>query len=116
MDIDGKDGDAVHLLGDLNGELVATLRVFESYTAYDGQASLGRVCTHPEYRKLGIGRQLMSEAMRWMAEHLPHKDIVISAQCYLQNFYQSFGFDAVSEPYLEDDIPHIRMRFPHTRY
>ena len=27
----------------------------------------------------------------------------------LQSFYESLGFIAVGEPYLEDDIPHIEM-------
>ncbi|GMA44928.1 hypothetical protein GCM10025853_23850 [Tetragenococcus halophilus subsp. halophilus DSM 20339] len=33
----------------------------------------------------------------------------IEAQTYLYNFYTSFGFEAVSEEYLEDGIPHINM-------
>ena len=35
--------------------------------------------------------------------------IRISAQCYLETFYQGFGFVSLGEPYLEDDIPHIEM-------
>nr|WP_270963013.1 GNAT family N-acetyltransferase [Streptococcus agalactiae] len=31
------------------------------------------------------------------------------AQAYLQDFYQSFGFQPVSEIYLEDNIPHLDM-------
>ena len=33
----------------------------------------------------------------------------ISAQSYLQRFYEGFGFRVVSAPYLEDDIPHLEM-------
>ena len=36
--------------------------------------------------------------------------ITISAQLYLQKFYESHGFIQTSEMYLEDDIPHIEMR------
>ena len=36
--------------------------------------------------------------------------ITISAQLYLQKFYESHGFIAVGESYLEDDIPHIEMK------
>jgi ElaA protein len=36
-------------------------------------------------------------------------DIRISAQSYLQNFYESFGFQVEGEEYLEDDIPHKEM-------
>jgi ElaA protein len=33
----------------------------------------------------------------------------ISAQAHLQKFYSAFGYTAVSEPYLEDGIPHVEM-------
>ncbi|MFT6094987.1 MAG: ElaA protein, partial [Pseudohongiellaceae bacterium] len=32
---------------------------------------------------------------------------------YLEKFYQSLGFKTDSEPYMEDDIPHIQMRLTH---
>ena len=35
--------------------------------------------------------------------------IKISAQLYLQKFYEQLGFIQVSETYLEDNIPHIEM-------
>ncbi len=35
--------------------------------------------------------------------------IRISAQSYLEKFYGSFGFKTVSEPYMEDNIPHVEM-------
>jgi ElaA protein len=43
---------------------------------------------------------------RWPAVRL-------SAQAYLQPFYESLDFAATSEPYLEDDIPHIEMLRSH---
>jgi ElaA protein len=36
--------------------------------------------------------------------------IQISAQDYLLNFYQEFGFQSTGNSYLEDDIPHTEMR------
>jgi ElaA protein len=38
-----------------------------------------------------------------------NESIKISAQAYLEKFYTDLGFNVVSEPYLEDDIPHIAM-------
>lgn len=35
--------------------------------------------------------------------------VCISAQTHLENFYRSFGFEPVSESYLEDGIPHVEM-------
>jgi ElaA protein len=39
----------------------------------------------------------------------PGRAVRISAQAHLQRFYGSLGFVAVSDVYLEDDIPHIEM-------
>jgi ElaA protein len=35
--------------------------------------------------------------------------IAISAQAYLQRFYEELGFQPEGELYKEDGIPHIRM-------
>jgi ElaA protein len=35
--------------------------------------------------------------------------ITLSAQVYLQGFYESLGFIVVGEEYLDDGIPHIEM-------
>ncbi|MFX3748180.1 GNAT family N-acetyltransferase, partial [Streptococcus suis] len=37
--------------------------------------------------------------------------IKIAAQSYLEKFYQSIGFETISEVYLEDDIPHLDMLY-----
>ncbi|MFN2364808.1 MAG: GNAT family N-acetyltransferase, partial [Halarsenatibacteraceae bacterium] len=37
------------------------------------------------------------------------KDIKLSAQNHLRNFYENQEFEPVSEVYLEDGIPHIDM-------
>ena len=40
------------------------------------------------------------------------QDIKIGAQAYLQEFYQSLGFEDLQRPYLEDGIPHLEMLRP----
>lgn len=40
--------------------------------------------------------------------------IKIGAQAYLEKFYQSLGFEPVSEVYLEDDIQHLDMLYNQT--
>lgn len=39
----------------------------------------------------------------------PGTSVRISAQCYLEGWYEELGFESVGEPYLEDGIPHIQM-------
>jgi len=108
-DIDGKDGEAYHLLGWYENKLVATLRLFESYQPYLNNASIGRVCTDSSVRKHGIGKVLVEKAIEFVEENFLRKSIQIGAQYYLKNFYQTFGFEQISEIYDEDGIDHIFM-------
>ena len=108
-DIDGQDAAAHHLLGWNGGELVATLRVFESYKDYDNNASIGRICTHESARKLGLGKVIVSKAIDYIENDFQKSSIQIGAQLYLKRFYQAFDFKQVSEIYVEDGIDHILM-------
>jgi len=112
-DIDGVDRQSHHLLGwrdDGEGgtRLAAYLRVVAPGVKY-AEASLGRVLTTAAARGSGAGRALMAEGVRGAQRLHPGSGIRISAQLYLQRFYEEFGFSATSEPYDEDGIPHIEM-------
>jgi ElaA protein len=111
-DIDGLDPRACHLLGwqivDGMRTLVAYLRCFAPGD-HHAEATLGRVLTVPAARGRGTGKQLMAEGIRCVERCFPGSRIRISAQQYLQRFYESFGFVCVSAGYLEDGIPHIAM-------
>ncbi|MBK8353420.1 MAG: GNAT family N-acetyltransferase [Saprospirales bacterium] len=110
-DIDDKDKKCFHLMLYKEQELVAYCRLVPAGISYDGYASIGRVVSKPIYRKDGFGKQLMEQAMQKMTQIFSHLPIKISAQAYLQKFYESFGFVRVSDEYMEDDIPHIAMVF-----
>lgn len=110
-DIDDKDKKCFHLMLYKEQELVAYCRLVPAGISYDGYASIGRVVSKPIYRKDGFGKKLMEQAMQKMTHVFPHSSIKISAQAYLQKFYESFGFVRVSDEYMEDDIPHIAMVF-----
>lgn len=62
-----------------------------------------------EYRGQGFAEELVSRGIDYTKQELKEERIKIQAQDYLRNFYQSFGFQAISEVYLEDNIPHIDM-------
>jgi ElaA protein len=51
----------------------------------------------------------MEASIQAIKEHYNETDIKISAQCYLNKFYNNLGFKAIGEDYLEDGIPHIAM-------
>ncbi|MYN01280.1 GNAT family N-acetyltransferase [Pseudoduganella sp. DS3] len=111
-DMDGFDQGAFHLLGWLQVEgrrtLAAYLRCIAPGVKYP-EMSLGRVVTSPAARGGGLGRQLVAEGIRCAEALHPGHRIRIGAQAHLENFYGSFGFQAVGEPYDEDGIPHLEM-------
>jgi ElaA protein len=111
-DLDGLDVAAHHLLGwrivDGKRALVAYLRILAPGARY-AEMSLGRVLTTRAARGTGAGRELLARGIEYAGHLYPGHRIKIGAQAYLENFYQSFGFKTISEPYDEDGIMHIDM-------
>ena len=113
LDADFKDLHSYHLfLRNEKGRMVAYSRMVPEGVSYADHISIGRVVVHPEIRRTGAGRELMAESLKACERCFGAKPIKISAQSYLHDFYASFGFKQVSEPYMEDDIPHIAMILP----
>ncbi|WP_029903398.1 GNAT family N-acetyltransferase [Prevotella sp. 10(H)] len=109
LDMDYKDQKAVHLHGYIDGKLIAYCRIFSAGDYFE-EASIGRVIVAQEYRQYGYGHDLMIKAIELANVLLTERVILISAQERLQRFYESHGFVKVSDTYMEDGIPHIRMR------
>jgi ElaA protein len=110
QDMDGKDQHSVHLLGKNNdGKIVAATRLFGLDKYYEGYLAIGRVITHPEYRRFGFGKALMEKSIEKIHELYGNFPIKIGAQKYLTKFYGSFGFKEIGVDYLEDGIPHCLM-------
>lgn len=108
LDCDDKDLNSYHLFLRENGEIVSYLRILEKGVSYD-EISIGRVAVKKSYRGKGISRKMMLKAIEFIENNLSENTIKIQAQAYLLDFYSSLGFKAVSEEYLEDNIPHIDM-------
>jgi len=114
QDLDGRDLDAHHLMawyGDAGPEVAAYLRTFAPGVRC-AEASLGRVITTAPARGLGIGHDLLARALGGIDERHGPVPVLIHAQAHLDRFYGRHGFEVVSEPYLEDGIPHLTMRRP----
>ncbi|WP_368503688.1 GNAT family N-acetyltransferase [Alkalihalophilus sp. As8PL] len=107
-EIDNNDQVAVHLMGYQSGCLIAYSRLFKPGDYYD-EASIGRVIVKKDFRTYGYGAQLIEQSIKQLEELAPHATIKIQAQHYLHQFYESFGFQRISEIYEEDGIPHIDM-------
>jgi ElaA protein len=108
LDADGLDARAWHLLGRDGRGLMAYARCFPPGVCYEA-ACIGRVVTSPQARGEGLGRQLMDRAISGTSQRWPGP-IQLSAQAYLERFYQQLGFSVCGPGYLEDGIPHLPMR------
>ena len=109
QDIDNKDRHGFHLLGFIDSQLVACARILPKGISYSDYCSIGRVCTKQTHRQLGLGKELMQQAILHCHELYLDTKIKISAQSYLLKFYTELGFEAIGEEYLEDEIPHRAM-------
>lgn len=108
QDIDGKDQKATHVLGIKDGKLLAYTRLFNAGDCYK-EASIGRVLVKKSERAYGYGHDLIKISIKTIRDKFKKDTIEISAQTYLQKFYESHGFKRIGEEYLEDEIPHIQM-------
>lgn len=107
-EVDGKDMQSYHLYKEENGEIIAYLRILPPGVSYE-ELSIGRVLVKKEYRGQKLAQELMAVALQFIHDELNETTVKIQAQDYLRNFYQSFGFLAISETYLDDNIPHVDM-------
>lgn len=107
QDLDDKDQQAIHFLAYKNNKLAAYARFL--FDTEKHAYSIGRVITSKSFRKQGLAKQLMDEVISYSCQNFPTHDIVISAQCYISEFYESLGFMQTGTPYDEDGLPHIKM-------
>lgn len=110
-ELDGKDliEGVKHLIGTTKcGEVMAYARLLPPGVSY-ASPSIGRVIVKNTHRTAGMGHQLIAKSVSECEKTWPEQDITISAQQHLQSFYSQHGFKAIGEPYLEDNIPHLKM-------
>ena len=106
QDLDGLDYDAVHIFLTEEGRVCACARVYLR-DADSNLWGIGRVVT--DERRQGLGSQIFGAALRVVQEKAPTATVRIESQCQAQGFYEKFGFRAVSEPFMMDQLPHIKM-------
>ena len=106
QDMDGADREALHVfLRDGEG-IKAYLRVLPAGAVFE-DVSIGRVLS--VLRRRGFASRLLDEGIRLARERFGAERIVIEAQTYARTLYEKAGFRQISEEFLEDGIPHIKM-------
>lgn len=112
QDADDEDFGTLHITAWTEDKKVAAYcRIHAPNTRYK-EPSIGRVLSSAAFRRCGLGRKMFEEGIKRVQLLYPGQSIRINAQAYLRKFYGSFGFEAVSEEYLEDHIPHVEMLKP----
>lgn len=104
-----RESSTIHILIKQQGNLLAYCRLLAPGVVYSNESAIGRVVVAKEAREHQLGRYLMEQAIEQVNQLWPEHDCKISAQFHLAKFYQSLGFEQVSEVYLEDGIEHIAM-------
>lgn len=105
-EVDGRDEGSLHVWLEQDGQILAYLRVLDRGVESE-YVSIGRVIA--ARRRQGLGSEIMKAGIRVAQEHFHAEAIYLEGQVYAQGFYESLGFRQISEPYLEDNIPHIKM-------
>lgn len=106
VDMDDIDYVSRHFFLEDEGRVVACLRAYyldEEKTTF----KIGRVLSIKHGK--GLGTELMNKALEEISTNKLCKKIFISAQKHAVDFYKEFGFETVSEEYMEEGIVHIAM-------
>ena len=99
---DGLDETAWHWLAtSLTSTPIGTARLLPG-----GQ--IGRMAVLAPYRKLGVGAALLECAVE-KARQMEFNEVFLHAQIQARGFYESCGFIAVGDEFMEADIPHVCM-------
>lgn len=110
QDLDDLDQQSLHVLIKKEEQLLAYCRILPPGLVYK-EPAIGRVVVDAGNRKKELGKQLMKYSIIKTLELFENQTIVISAQKYLLKFYEDLGFKSTGEEYLEDDIPHVKMKY-----
>lgn len=103
-EVDGKDPEAIHLVATLDGRPIGTARLL-----MQGElGKIGRVSVLPEYRRRGIGSNLV----RFAVEELRRRGAaraMLGAQSHAVGFYETLGFKAFGPEFIDAGMPHREM-------
>ena len=107
QELEDEDKEAFHVSIYNDGIIVAVGRIIPNL--HNKEVKIGRIAVKMEYRKKGLAYKMMKDIMNFISKKYKNFSVLISAQTYLIEFYQSFGFKEIGNTYLEDGIEHINM-------
>jgi predicted GNAT family N-acyltransferase len=103
-EVDGRDGDGVHLVAVDRAAIVATCRlVFVGATV-----QFSRLAVEPAHRRRGIASAML-DAAEAEARAAGARRMVLHAQTYAEELYASHGFRRRGGRFVEARIEHVAM-------
>ena len=99
------DLESHHIYLQQGKDILAYCRLYKQNDA----CHIGRVIASPRHK--GYGTLIMKTAIKFASNILHAQSINIEAQTYAQQFYEKLGFVTTSEPFDEDGIQHIKMKY-----
>lgn len=96
---------AHHIYLQQNTEMLAYCRLYKQ----NDTCHIGRVIAATKRKEYGT--QIMKTAIKFASDILHAQSINIEAQTYAKKFYEKLGFITTYEPFDEDGIQHIKMKF-----
>ncbi len=104
-EVDGRDGEARHLLAWADGVAVGTARLL-----VEGDVGkIGRVCVLEQARGMGMGADLIRFAVEVFRGVPGVRKVKLGAQIHALGFYERLGFVAVGPVYMDAGMEHRDM-------
>lgn len=106
QDMDNVDYKSLHCFFMEENKVIAYLRAFYQEDNND----IVRICRVLTLRHGNeIGRELMEKSIVAIKEKMKCKKISMDAQKHAVGFYEKFGFQVVSDDFLEEGVVHVVM-------
>jgi predicted GNAT family N-acyltransferase len=107
LDRDAYDFNADHVVVlDENGACVGTGRAVR---LDNRTCQIGRMATAATHRKAGVGAAVLDSLER-MVELRGLREVVVHSQLPAVSFYGRRGYVAEGDTFLEEGVPHVKMR------
>ncbi|MDQ0970332.1 putative GNAT family N-acyltransferase [Neobacillus niacini] len=103
-ELDNLNGQCEHILVYYEEKPVGTGRV----RWVDEFGKLERICILDTYRKLGLGKVIIT-ALEEIAQERGAKKVKLHGQTQAEGFYKKLGYQTSSSVFIEDGIPHYLM-------
>ena len=110
-DFDDTDKVSYHMFSYDKDKIIAYLRIIPKEFSHYENTGIGRVLVLKEYRRSGLAKKMVDNAVKFITETLKEDSISLSAQEYVCSLYAKCGFRPVSDVYMEAGIPHVEMEY-----